>query len=167
MIEVARLGDDIPPDEGDLALSAHQVVLWKTKWQGYSEAAVLTWSLYRLDNGQSSSIPTTSGVYSLLVQPGIAAHPAASFLMYVGKARNLRNRFRNYLTSERRPTARSKIYRRLTRYSDYLWFCCATIPDADDEALGRVEDRLLVAYVPAWNDQLPAEIRDIVKGVLK
>lgn len=162
MVEVAR--GVVPDDDAELATSLHTVVLWTAKWLAYADATPLSWVTHRLDRAERPAVPTDGGVYTLLVQPGVAAHPAASFLMYVGKAKNLRNRFEQYLGSERRLTGRPKIYRRLIRYSDHLWFCCAPLPGVANDVLRQVEDALLMAYVPAWNDQLPAEISGVVRA---
>jgi len=162
MVAVAR--GQTQDADGDFATSLHRVALWPTKWRAYVEAAALNWRVHRLSAAERPAVPTDEGVYTLLVQPGLAGHPAASFLMYVGKANNLRRRFGDYLQAERRQNARPKNYRRLIRYSDHLWFCCAPLPGASDQLLRTVEDGLLVAYVPAWNDQLPAEISGIVKA---
>src|SRR2546426_704434 len=69
------------------------------------------------------NIPASPGVYSLLLRPGIADHPACSYLMYVGKTRSLRRRFREYLTREKQETGRPKIFRLLMKYPDHVWFC--------------------------------------------
>ncbi len=157
-------GRDVPPDEVEFAMSRYTLVLWRSKWQQYNPNQVLSWELRRLNPMERPAIPQVPGVYSLLVQPGIANHPGVSFLMYIGKTNSLYRRFGEYLNKERLTTGRPKIYRALRRYSDYLWFCFAPLPTADDAALTIVEDALLMAYVPPWNDDLPAEIRDIVEA---
>lgn len=162
MLAVAR--GETQDADGDFAKSVHRVVLWPAKWRAYVETAVLNWRTHRLSDAERPKVPTDEGVYTLLVQPAVAAHPAASYLMYVGKAKNLRRRFGDYLQAERRSTGRPKIYRRLIQYSDHLWFCCAALPGASDQLLRDVEDGLLVAHVPAWNDQLPAEVSGVVKA---
>jgi len=78
--------------------------------------------------------------------------------MYVGKAVSLRNRFCNYLTSERRESGRPMIYRMLNRYSDYLLFCYTLV---ERERLLDIEKALADAYIPPTNKQFSAEINPV------
>ena len=154
----------VAADDAELATSIHKVVLWCSKWASYAPTHELRWELRRLSRSERNNVPTDGGVYTLLVQPGIAGHPASSFLMYVGKASSLRRRFGEYLNQERRSKGRPKIYRALIRYSDQLWFCYAPLPGLDSATLEEVEDALIVAFMPAWNDKLPAQVRSVVEA---
>lgn len=149
---------DIIKEQDDLKAHCWDIVLWPKKWQDYSCSQTSSWETYRLGNVDRENIPDQPGIYTLLIQPGIAKHPACSYLMYVGKATSLRNRFRNYLVWERRESGRPKIVRLLNKYSDHLWFCFCRIPQ---ECLTEVEDALITAHLPPCNDQLPAEIRAV------
>ena len=150
---------DLIRQQNELIAHECRFVLWPRQWANYENRHALDWRIRRLAEAERPDIPNEPGVYTLLIQPDIAAHPACSYLMYVGKAERLRRRFRDYLVREKREKGRPKIFRGLNLYSSYLWFCFTLAPV---EILGDVEDTLLNAYVPPWNDQLPAEIRGTV-----
>ena len=131
-------------------------LLWPQLWWAYDSARDLTWRHYRLSAVERQNIPNAPGVYTLLIQPNVADHPACSYLMYIGKAESLRRRFGRYLTSERRESGRPKVWWGLNVYSDYIWFCYAPVPS---DALDEIEGGLLAAHVPPWNTRLPAEMK--------
>jgi len=145
---------DIIQEQDEMKAHEHHFILWPRQWKKYLETH--NWKIYRLDAIEKDRIPNRSGVYSLLVQPGIANHPACSYLMYVGKTASLRRRFMDYLNERKRETGRPKIFRVLNKYKDYMCFCYTTVCRND---LSGVENNLLIAYIPPNNDQYPAEIR--------
>src|SRR5207249_11051749 len=108
---------DMPDEVVDLIriqdeMKAHtrEFALWPLKWQEYVPGNY-AWQLRRLHAADVNTVPDSAGVYTLLIQPGIATHPSCSYLMYVGRSDSLRRRFRDYLGPERRATGRPKIYR--------------------------------------------------------
>ncbi len=123
----------------------HEFVLWPHKWQAFRDICVLTWQTYQLIERERPSIPDEAGIYTLLIQPGIANHPACSYVMYVGKATSLRRRFGEYLNKERRETGRPKLFWLLNTYLDHTFFCCAPVSETN---LRAVEDALIAAYIP-------------------
>ena len=98
-------------------------------------------------------MPQYAGVYSLVVQPGVAGHPTCSYLMYLGKAKDLRQRFIDYLTVERHK--RPKIVRLLEKYRGYIQFLYSGV---DERELDNMEDRLINAFVPPCNARFTGEI---------
>ena len=151
--------NDILKEQDDLVSHAHRFFLWPRAWLGFANNIPLAWQLNRLATVEAPNVPASPGVYSLLVRPEIADHPACSYLMYVGKTRSLRRRFREYLLREKQETGRPKIFRLLMKYPDHVWFCFANTPlDAIDE----LEDALIRAYMPPMNDQFPVEVRRVI-----
>jgi excinuclease UvrABC nuclease subunit len=151
--------NDIISAQNDLIAHTHQIAMWPAKWRGYSNTH--TWETHQLNPTSANNIPEESGIYTILIMPNIAAHPLCSYLMYVGKANSLRNRFRNYLTSERLESGRPKIYRLLNMYSENLYFCFTLVSEVD---LDTIENNLIDAYVPCCNDRLPASLSPIRRG---
>ncbi|MFX0206530.1 MAG: GIY-YIG nuclease family protein [Candidatus Hodarchaeota archaeon] len=149
---------DIIQEQDEMKAHEQCFILWPRQWKKYVD--IHNWKSYRLDEKDKDSIPRRSGVYTLLIQPGIANHPACSYLIYVGKTTSLRRRFMEYLNERKRETGRPKIFRVLNKYKDYVCFCYTTVGKNN---LSTVEDNLLVAYIPPKNDQYPAEISR-VKG---
>lgn len=148
---------DIIREQDDMKAHEQCFVLWPRQWQIYLDTH--NWKIYRLDEIEKDRIPRRSGVYSLLIQPGIANHPACSYLMYIGQAKSLRRRFMDYLNERKRETGRPKIYRFLNKYKDYVCFCYTIVRKND---LTKVETNLLNAFIPPANDQYPVEIRRII-----
>lgn len=100
-----------------------------------------------------------------MVQPGIANHPAISYLLYVGKVekQGFRDRFRQYL-NERvvgEKARRVHVTEMLDKWDGYLWFCFAAVDD--QQAIEGVEDALLAAYLPPVNKDFPATISRSLK----
>ena len=142
-------------------LKAHEVSfrLWPRQWTLGGGAQVYTWQVYKLSELNRPSVPQRAGLYTLVVQPGIFGHPLCSYLMYVGKTNSLHRRFGEYLREMNQATGRKKIVRLLNKYFDYVWFCFTEIPESE---ISRVEDALLEAFMPPFNDRFPASVSRII-----
>ena len=116
---------------------------------------------HSLHKSHKPKIPAVPGIYSLLVQPGIANHADCSYLMYLGKATSLRSRFGNYLTTEK--TRRPKIVRLLQMYEGNIQFCYSKVREAK---LDAIEEQLYNAFVPPCNSQFSGELSR-AKGAFK
>jgi hypothetical protein len=150
---------DIIKEQDELKAHTLDITLWPKRWKAFVQPHPLAWTILRLEKPQQTSVPKSAGIYTILVQPGIAGHPSCSFLLYVGKSKNLYVRFGQYLTTERRVVGRPKVFRMLNTYSDYAWFCFTPVPQAQ---IGMVEDVLIGAYIPHCNDDFPADLRPVV-----
>jgi len=136
-----------------LRTHAKRFILWPRQWQTYS--LTHKWTIEPLNKSKVKKIPTSSGIYTILLQPGIAGHISCSYLMYVGKTKSLRRRFGEYLRKERERTARPRISEFLTRYDNYVLFCYTLI---DEKSLITIEEGLKNAYVPPLNKQYSGEL---------
>ena len=116
---------DIIQEQDEMMAHEHHFILWPRQWKTYVDTH--NWKSFRLDKTEKNHIPKRAGVYSLLVQPGIANHPACSYLMYIGKTTSLYRRFMDYLNERNRDTGRPKILRVLNKYKDYVCFCYTTV----------------------------------------
>ena len=121
------------------------------------------WKIIKLNEEGKNNLDLNneSGIYTLIVQPGIALHPACSYLMYVGQTHNLRHRFLNYLRTEKKKRIRPNIYRLLNIYDNHIWFCFTKV---DSDKLDEYENVIMNAYIPPINDEnrLPAKTRRFV-----
>jgi hypothetical protein len=147
---------DILDEEDQKRNHTHDLVLWPLKWSGYQFSGIRNWQTCRMLLSEKSNIPNQPGIYTLLIQPGIAYHPASSYLMYVGQSNSLRRRFSEYFQEKKRETGRPKILRLLNKYPDHIWFCFAQLSESE---LDAAEDALIAAYMPPCNDQIPARVR--------
>ena len=131
--------------------------MWPELWKTYTHNH--NWHLLRLRDSDKESVPNQPGVYTLLTVPDVAAHPACSYVMYVGQAVSLRRRFSEYLSKEADPLGRPKISDFLHMYSGYIWFSYTLI---QKDSLDSVEAGIRDALVPPLNTQLGAHISKIV-----
>jgi hypothetical protein len=149
---------DIISEQDEYKAYCQEFTLWPRKWQEYDDSWNLTWHIHRLNSNERLNIPSKAGIYTLLVQPGVADHPACSYLMYIGKTKSLRRRFGEYLNQEKKETGRPKIFRLLHKYSEHVWFCFSIVAEQE---LTEIEEALLTAFIPPANDQLPAQINRV------
>ncbi len=146
-------------DEDEKIIHRHEFTLLPRLWREYPTTQTFSWNMVPLSSDHKLDVPEHPGVYTLLVQPGIAGHPACSFLMYVGRAKSLRSRFHNYLSQEKRVNGRPKIFRLLHRYPANTWFCFATLSSVEAYSefdLYQAELSLYNAFLPPCNDMIPA-----------
>jgi hypothetical protein len=142
--------------------------LFPPAWAGCTLTTTLTWNFIRFDPTQSVNVPNDQrGVYSFVVQPGIANHPSCSYLLYVGKTeRNFRVRYQEYLRDEvagidsRRPHVSGM----LCKWKGYLWFYYAHI--ADEAQIVPIEDALLASYLPPTNVEMPGKLNQKIAFLL-
>jgi hypothetical protein len=152
---------DVINEQNEFIAHTYKITLWPKRWKAYANPLALNWTPVPLDDvtRKARAIPEVSGIYTLLIQPGIANHPCCSFLLYVGQTKNLYSRFGQYLTSEKKETGRPKIFRLLNLYEGHIKFCFTLVPQKD---LDAVEDDLTDAYLPYCNDKFTADLRPVV-----
>jgi excinuclease UvrABC nuclease subunit len=117
----------------------------------------LSWRTRKLEREQKAHIPTSSGIYTLIIKPDIVSHPESAYLMYVGQAVDLRDRFEKYITTERR--RRPKVYRLLLKWEGHIFFCYTEVAASD---LDFVEDGLLSSFLPPANSNFPGDVQPVV-----
>jgi hypothetical protein len=156
---------DFIKEEDKVKSRTTKFTLMPEEWQKFiviQDSFPCKWKIIKLDEKckDDSDLNKEPGIYTLLVQPGIASHPSCSYLMYVGKTFDLHKRFLNYLRYEKRVRKRPNIFRLLNIYGDHIWFCFTNV--AADQ-LERYENSLMNAYLPPVNDEnrLPAEMRQL------
>lgn len=136
------------------------MILFPPAWAAFRFTTELKWKLVPFSATKLNEVPEDErGVYSFVVQPGVANHPASYLLSVRKTGRNFRARYREYLRDfeagieSRRP----HISGMLAKWNGYLWFCYAHI---DDEAeIVPAEDALLAAYLPPTNVELSGKLR--------
>lgn len=153
--------DPVDLVEEQSQLQAHRVafVLWPRQWKRFRIRRKLDWRTQSLHPDKKGRVSNTSGIYTLVIKPSIAQHPACSYVMYVGQAENLRSRFNSYCTQERR--IRPRIVRMLYSWDGFVYFCACSVPR---NQLKRVEDALIESYVPPANSDYPATLRAAIKA---
>lgn len=137
------------------------MILFPRAWAGFKSPVALSWEKVPFSPTRASEVPKDEGgVYSFVVQPGLANHPACSYLLYIGKTeRNFRVRYREYLANLREgmESRRPHIAGMLKKWDGYLWFCYA--PISDGSKIEETEDALIEAYLPPTNVEMRGELR--------
>ena len=137
---------DLIDTRNEYKIHTEEICLWPERWKTCNIS--LTWHIVALNADSRSEVPSATGVYSLVIQPGIAGHPACSYIMYIGKSTDLRKRFGEYLTTERH--RRYKIVPLLEIYDGYIWFIYSKV---DKNTLDVTEEVLISAFVPPCNSR--------------
>lgn len=136
------------------------MVLYPYNWATCKLPVKLTWRVVRFGERHASRVPYTSGIYTFLVQPGIANHPKCSYLLYVGetKVQNFRVRYRQYLREQSLgdKSRRPHVAEMLRKWDGYLWFCYAPVKKI--QLIEEIEGALLRAYLPPTNKDFPADV---------
>ncbi len=142
-------------------------ILSPDQWSGYANPTPLNWICVKFNAANAASVPSSNGVYTFVVNPGICQHPATQYPLYIGRARgiSLRDRYRGYLREKVADKGRPPIQSMLNKWSDHLWFYYAVVPDIT--AIDDLESDLLTAFLPPFNQSFPAEILTILKGVFQ
>lgn len=153
--------------EERMLLGAHRYTfsLWPQQWVAYNLPDLFHWEIHPFQRDQTENIPSEPGIYSFVIQPGIASHPSCSYLMYIGKtARTLQQRFKEYFNEQQNAAkGRPKILGLLNQYQGYLYFCCSVIAEA--ERIEQIECALINAFLPPCNDQFSSEIGRIMRAL--
>jgi excinuclease UvrABC nuclease subunit len=137
-----------------------RMLLSPAHWKACKLPQKLSWEWTKFTRSNSRDVPNDkSGVYSFLVQPGIADHPACSYLMYVGKAekQSLRERFNQYFRDESDESRRLHIHEMFRLWKGHLWFYFA--PISDNTKIDAVELALIHAYLPPRNHEFKGSIK--------
>ena len=128
------------------------------QWNNLTLPLVLSWKVIRFRQGNLKAVPNgQAGIYTFVVKPEIAKHPECAYLMYVGRTRDFRRRYKEYLQYQKTRKGSPLVVRMLTTWPQHLWFCYASINN--NTLIDTTEDKLISAYLPPVNEQYPAEVR--------
>jgi hypothetical protein len=138
-----------------------RMVLSPEHWRMGSLPVTLNWTAVAFDESNVEEIPEdVRGVYSFVVQPGIAQHPACSYLLYIGMTsqQNFRTRFRQYIRDSKAgdTSRRAHITEMLEKWAGFLWFAYA--PVLQEDLIIPIENTLLSSYLPPSNKEFPASV---------
>jgi hypothetical protein len=150
-----------------LKIFTEPLIISPRHWEACSLSIPLSWEVVPFTTAQRRNVPDKyGGVYTFVVQPGIANHPLCSYLFYVGKAEDqtFRQRYTQYLGYKRNlKTKWYHITKMLNYWDGYLWFCYARI---DDKSLiVRTERALQDAYIPPYNKEFRGEVGPAVRAL--
>lgn len=160
---------DIPFSTGRVTLGRHalerfhlqRMILSPVQWATCSLPIKLKWKHVKFSPENSRHVPNaTGGVYTFVVKPDIAEHPACSYLLYVGKAdKSFRERYYAYIKDKRLgdKSRRPHVEEMLNKWDGHLYFYYAEIER--QELIQTIEQILLAAYLPPTNKSFPGEVQ--------
>ena len=135
--------------------------LWPERWTSIKDIGSLNWQTYPFDIEYIAEIPALTGIYSLVINPGVTNHPQR-YLCYIGKSdRTLRDRYLEYLRESNNIKGRPKLLRLLNKWKSYIEFCYVPVQNGNAKEL---EEKLLDAFIPPFNSIFSAEINKVVKA---
>lgn len=152
--------------EKELRYHTSEFFLWPKLWHDYSNTQPLRWKRVKFTERNRDRLPDDAvGIYSFIVDPAVASHPATKYLLYVGKVQDqsFRQRYRQYLAESTDKKGRPAILKMLRAWQGHLWFYYA--PVSQTSVISQLEDDLINAYMPPTNRALPVEVRRL-KGRL-
>lgn len=129
-----------------------RMVLSPTRWASFRDPTPLSWKKVRFDQHDLEQVPDNEfGIYTFIVDAGIANHPHCCYLLYLGKAQKqpLRTRIKQYLYEPSDPKGRGPIQDMILDWYSHLYVCYA--PVSDVSSIDNLENALLEAFVPPMN----------------
>lgn len=128
------------------------MVLSPTRWASYVDPTPLTWQKVKFDQQDLYQVPDNEfGIYTFIVDAGVAGHPHCSYLLYLGKAEKqpLRTRINQYFYEPSNPKGRGPVQDMILDWHSHLHVCFAPIKDVS--RIDDLENALLEAFVPPMN----------------
>jgi hypothetical protein len=130
----------------------YSVLLLQSQWESFTKNDLLpqtNWEEAFFNSQNRKRIPTTAGIYAFAARPKVAAHNDHVYMMYVGKTKNLRKRFGQYLQEKKNPRRSREITFFLNEYESCLWF---TYKQVAEQYHAEIELPLIRAMWPLVNE---------------
>ncbi|MCW5841687.1 MAG: hypothetical protein KIT77_10630 [Caldilinea sp.] len=134
------------------------LVLSPTLWAQYANPILLDWRKIKFNQEDLDKVPDDAyGIYTFIVEPGVANHPHCSYLLYLGKAedQSLRARIRQYFYEINNPKGRGPVQDMIVKWHTHLFVCFACVENT--ALIDGLENSLLQAFVPPVNQTYKGE----------
>lgn len=131
-----------------------------TLWENLDLPKPLCWIRTIFDQTEGSDIPNNRiGVYAFVLEPNIA-NIGLAYLLYVGRStQHFRSRFNKYKSDQRNAHSKRTLVRNmLNAWPGRLAFYYAPIDDPN--IVKEIEDQLIAAFKPPFNQTYPATVRE-------
>jgi len=144
----------------------YDFTLWPTLWGRFDDRYNYIWNKRLFKASSISSIPVEAGIYTFIIMPMIANHPSCAYLMYAGKTKNLRQRFKQYIEVQkgtRRHNPKVELGLEQFMEHNYLFFYYSL---HDESCINEYEQALIDGFAPPWNDKktISCEVGDIMRA---
>ena len=138
---------------GDLIkYNVSSMILSPTRWSNYNNPTPLNWQRIKFVQENLDRVPDDAfGIYTFIVDAGVANHPHCSYLLYLGKAekQSLRDRIRQYFYEPNNPKGRGPIQDMILNWHTHLYVCFARVENTS--TIDDLENSLLEAFIPPMN----------------
>lgn len=124
------------------------------KYHGSIAAHLATWvPSFPFNAANRVIVPNNPGIYLFFVKPNPIVYPEQSFVMYVGMAMNLFNRYGDYLTTYKNSDEPNYFERRimLNVWEDQLYYTFIDLSGLTEKQIKKIEDKIIDSLVPPIN----------------
>ena len=147
-----------------LSSGSLNLVLAPELWAKCKLPVQLTWSPILFDDAnQAGLLPDTGGIYSFILKPNLMGLPETSYLLYIGKTKEISRRYRDYqfYKSDSGYKKRPHINSMLNKWPAQIWFFFAKLDG--QKVRNDVEDILLNCCVPPFNIEFKGRVNTAVR----
>lgn len=141
-------------------------ILHATRWADYiTSGPKLTWNRIRFTKDEVKKLKDDKmGLYSFVAEPQIAGHSAIRYLLYVGKAdgESIKKRVTSYFYQSQIAKPRIHVSEMLEKFTSHLYLYYAVVDNVT--TITQVENKLLETFLPPFNRNFPATVRNLVKA---
>lgn len=130
----------------------HQIraIIWPSRWRSVDIEKVPEWTEVKFGSDTAKCVPKTPGIYALCIAIDCDVALKNVVVAYIGKSEtSLRDRFRNYLSEQKRGSRRNHIRRLFKHWGSDLYFSYWSISDTSCD-LNKIEITLNDAIVPPF-----------------
>lgn len=134
-------------------------------WAQCSLPVHLEWKPVQFTRNNQAKVPTRKGgVYGFVLRPSFVGPPNTAYLLYIGKTKGFKTRYRRYLFHQSPSGYKSRphIHDMLNKWPEHMWFYYAPIDDL--ALLDEVEAAIRDSCIPPFNLDFKARVNTAVNN---
>jgi excinuclease UvrABC nuclease subunit len=119
------------------------------------------WKEVEFKEDNRNKVPAKQGIYMFVAKPrkDDLIHPYHTYILYVGQAHNLNERFQTYFRYKNNTEPHDQLKRiMIVIWEKYLSFCYFVTNDLDRKRLDMLEYDLIDTIIPPMNNRFRAKV---------
>ena len=138
--------------------------LWEKQFSSYKLVTKLNWEKVKADKGNSGKLKKKTGVYAFVVKPDLAFMDWSGYILYIGmtKKQDFPTRFKQYFNEPNKKKPRFWVSGMFERWENNLYYYYAPTDKPEE-----VENALLTALLPPYNERFPGDLSKIKKEIYR